>query len=107
MTTAVTLHNCRSCGATELLDPSGLCVVCYDRAVDKGPVRPYSKDRAAYNRRYYETHREKVAAYKQRYYQAHRQECAAYQRRYYRTHRAERSAYQRQYREAHRKERLV
>jgi hypothetical protein len=60
---------------------------------------------AAYQRRYYQEHKDEVAAYHRRYYQEHKDERAAYQRRYCQEHKDEVAAYQRRYRQEHKDER--
>ena len=62
------------------------------------------KQRAEYQRRYREAHREEIAEGKRRYREAHKEEIAEGKRRYYETHKEEIAEAQRRYREAHKEE---
>jgi len=66
-----------------------------------------TSDIKAYQREYYQAHREEAVAYQREYDAAHREEKAAYDRDYYEAHREEKVAYQREYDAAHREEKAV
>ena len=61
------------------------------------------EQRAAYDKAYYEKHKEKRAAYHKAWYQAHKEKRAAYHKAWRDAHREEWAAYYRAYRKAHKK----
>lgn len=73
MTTTIG-SRCRRCGHHAELDANGLCVTCFDQAIDS--ASDPSK------RAYRQANREKIAASKRAYYQANREKIAASQRAY-------------------------
>ena len=58
------------------------------------------KQRAEYQRRYYETHKEEIAEGKRRYYETHKEEIAEAQRRYREAHKEEIAEGKRELRDA-------
>ena len=74
------------------------------KAYQKAYYQAHREDKKAYQKAYNQAHREERKAYKKAFYQSHREDRKAYQKTWEQAHREERKAYKKAYNKAHREE---